>query len=105
MNNNFLLESAIKNNKVNIEDDNIVIDELFQLLEARIVRSSYINIKIFTPLNYANVYDVLQSHNSSEEKYFYNKDGQIVRFMLDANKSANIDHKHDKLRKAIFSAR
>ena len=92
------------NNRVYIEDDNIVIDELFQIMEARINKDNHIVIKIFTPLNYANT-DEFTSHHSNMGKYFYNKHGEIIRFMLDEEKCIHIDEKHDRLRKAIFSKR
>lgn len=92
------------NNRVYIEDDNIVIDELFQIMEARINKDNHIVIKIFTPLNYANT-DGFTSHHSNMGKYFYSKKGEIIRFMLDQEKCIHIDEKHDRLRQAIFSKR
>lgn len=105
MNNNFLLESAIKNNKVSMKDNDIIIDELFQLLESRVSKDNYIVIKIFTPLNYANT-DQIYSHNSSQGKHFYIRKNKIIRFMLYPKKNIeNIDKKHDNLRKAIYRKR
>ena len=104
MNNNFLLESAIKNNQVHIKNDDIIIDELFQIMEARINKDNHIVIIIFTTLNYANT-DEFTSHHSNMGKYFYNKKDEIIRFMLDEEKCIHIDEKHDRLRKAIFSKR
>ena len=104
MNNNFLLESAIKNNKVSMKDNDIIIDELFQLLESTVSEDNYIAITIFTPLNYANT-DEIQSHHSSEGKHFYIRKNENIRFMLHAKKRINIYKKHDNLRIAIFSKR
>ena len=101
---NKLLWKELQDNQVYIEDDDIVIDELFQIVEARTRSDNYIVIKIFTPLNYLNT-DEFTSHHSSEGKYFHNKQGEIIRFMLDSKNCINIDERHDNLRKAIFNKR
>ena len=103
MSNNLLLK-VLHYNQVNIKDDSIVIDELFQIIGASIRSDNYIVIKTFTPLNYVNTNE-FTSHPSNMGKYFYNKKGEILRFMLDAKKCIHIDEKHDNLRKAIFSKR
>lgn len=105
MNNNFLLESAITNNKVSIENNDIAIDELFQLLEATVSEDNYIAITIFTPLNYVNT-DQIQSHHSSEGKHFYIRKNETIQFMLYAIKHIeNIYVKNDNLRRAIYRTR
>ena len=101
---NNLLWKELHSNRVYIKGDDIVIDELFQIMEARINKDNHIVIKIFTTLNYANT-DEFTSHQSHMGKYFYNKNGEIIRFMLDQEKCIHIDEKHDRLRKAIFSKR
>ena len=101
---NNLLHKELCNNKIYIKDYDIIIDELFQIMEAGINKDNHIVIKIFTPLNYANT-DGFTSHHSNMGKYFYNKKGEIIRFMLDEKKCIHIDEKHDRLRKAIFSKR
>ena len=103
MSNNLLLKE-LHSNQVHIKNNDILIDELFQIMEARINKDNHIVIKIFTPLNYVNT-DEFTSHQSDMGKYFYNKQGEIIRFMLDAEKCIHIDEKHDRLRKAIFSKR
>ena len=101
---NNLLCKALYNNQFYIENNNIFIDELFQLVEATIRSDNYIAITIFTPLNYFNT-DQFTSHHSNIGKYFYNKQGEIIRFMLNAKNCIEIDEKHDKLRRAIFHKR
>ena len=103
MSNNLLLKELYIN-QVHIENNDIVIDELFQIVEASINTASNVVIKIFAPLNYANIYEIV-SHNSNMGKYFYSKQGEIMRFMLDAEKCIHIDEKHDRLRRAIFNKR
>lgn len=94
----------MQDNQVYIEDDDIVIDELFQIVEARIRSDNYIVIKIFTPLNYLNT-DEFTSHHLNLGKYFYNNKGSDILFMLDSKNCINIDERHDNLRKAIFNKR
>ena len=100
MSNNLLLK-VLHYNQVNIKDDSIVIDELFQIIGASIRSDNYIGIKTFTPLNYLNT-DEFTSHHSNIGKYFYNKTSEIIRFMLDEKKCIHIDEKHDNLRNALF---
>ena len=103
MSNNDLCKE-LYSNQVYIKGDDIFIDELFQLVEATIRSDNYIVITIFTPLNYLNT-DQFTSHHSNIGKYFYNKQGEIIRFMLNAKNCIEIDEKHDKLRRAIFNKR
>ena len=103
MSNNDLCKE-LYSNQVYIKGDDIVIDELFQIMEARINKDNHIVITIFTHLNYLNT-DEFTSHQSDMGKYFYNNKGEIIRFMLDAKKCIYIDEKHDRLRMAIFSKR
>ena len=104
MNNNLLWKS-LQRNQVHIEDDDIVIDELFQMIRVGINKTNYIIIEIFTPLNYLST-DEFISHNSNNHsniwKYFRNKKGKIIQFMLDEKKCIHINKKHDRLRKALY---
>lgn len=101
---NNLLHKELCNNKIYIKDYHIIIDELFQIMEARINEDNHIVIKTFTPLNYVNTNE-FTSHHSNMGKYFYNKKGEVLRFMLDAEKCVQIDNKHDNLRKALYYKR
>ena len=98
---NSLLCKALYSNKVHIKDDDIVIDELFQIIGVEINTANCIIINTFTPLNYINT-DEIQSHNSSEGKHFYIRKNENIRFMLHVNKRINIYEKHDNLRIAIY---
>ena len=101
---NQLLHKAIQGNQVHIEDNDIVIDELFQIIEVGINKTNYIIIRISTPLNYLST-DEFISHNSNNHsniwKYYRNKKGKIMQFMLDEKRCIHIDKKHDRLRKAL----
>ena len=98
---NNLLWKSLQRNQIHIKDDDIVIDELFQIIVTGIDTNNYIVIKTFTPLNYLNA-DKFTSHHSNMGKYFYNKQGEIIRLMIDAKKCILIDEKHDNLRKALY---
>lgn len=102
---NNLLWKSLQRNQVHIKEDDIAIDELFQIIRVGINTANYIVIKIFTPLNYTNTYEFI-SHNSNNHsntwKYFRNKKGKIIQFMLDAKKCIHINKKHNRLRKALY---
>ena len=98
---NNLLWKELHSSQVYIEDDDsIVIDELFQIIGVEINTDNNIVITIYTPFNYVNT-DEFTSHHSNMGKYFYNKQGEIIRFMLDAKKCIHIDEKHNRLRIAL----
>ena len=101
MSNNLLHKEIRKNPIPLIVRNDLLIDELFQIMEARINKDNYIVIKTFTPLNYVNTGEIL-SHHSETGKYFYNKKGKIIQFMLDAKKCIHINKKHNRLRKALY---
>ena len=90
---NNLLWKSLQRNQVHIKEDDIVIDELFQMIRVGINTANYIVIKTFTPLNYTNI-DEFISHNSNNHlntwKYLHNKKGKIIQFMLDAKKCRHI---------------
>ena len=98
---NNLLWKSLHSSQVYMKDDSILIDELFNIVEASIRSDNYIVIAIFTQLNYVNT-DEIVSHHSNMGKYFYNKQGEIIRFMLDQKKCMHIDEKHDRLRKSLY---
>lgn len=101
MNNNFLLESAIRNNPVCFDRDDILIDEFFQIIKTGIDNDNYVTTKVYRPLNYQYTKRIT-SHHVGSGKNFYNRSGEIIRFMIDKHKSQKIYEKHDNLREAIY---
>ena len=101
MNNNFLLESAIRNNPVCFDRDDILIDEFFQIIKTDIDNNNYVTTIVYTPLNYQHT-KIITSHRVGSGKNLYNRGGKIIRFMIDKHKSQKIDDKHDRLREAIY---
>ena len=104
MNNNLLLESAIRNNPVCFDLNDILIDEFFQIIRADIDNNGYVETIVFRPLNYQRTKRII-SHHVCSGKNFHNINGEIIRFMIDKHKSQKIDNKHDNLRKAIYQQR
>ena len=101
MNNNLLLESAIRNNPVCLDRNDILIDEFFQIIQTDIDNDNYATIIVYRPPNYQYTKRII-SHHVGSGKNFYNISGEIIRFMIDKYKSQKIDNKHDRLRKVIY---
>ena len=101
MNNNLLLEQAIKNNPVCFDRDDILIDEFFQIIRTDIDNDNYVTTIVYRPLNYQHTKKIT-SHHVGSGKNLYNRGAEIIRFMIDKYKSQKIDNKHDNLRKAIY---
>ena len=101
MNNNFLLESAIRNNPVCFDRNDILIDEFFQIIKTDIDNRNYVTTIVYRPLNYQHT-KIITSHRVGSGKNFHNRSGEYIRFMIDKHKSRKIDEKHDNLRKAIY---
>ena len=101
MNNNLLLEQAIKNNPVCFDRDDILIDEFFQIIRADTGNNGYVETIVYRPLNYQHTERII-SHHVGSGKNFHNRSGEIIRFMIDKHKSQKIDNKHDRLREVIY---
>ena len=101
MNNNLLLEQAIRNNPVCFDRDDILIDEFFQIIKTDIDNNNFITTIVYRPLNYQHTKRIT-SHHVRSGKNLYNRGGETIRFMIDKHKSQKIDNKHDRLRKAIY---
>ena len=101
MNNNLLLEQAIRNNQVCFDRDDILIDEFFQIIRTDIDNDNYVATIVYRPLNYQRTKRII-SHHVFSGKNFHNRSGEIIRFMIDKHKSQKIDNKHDRLRKVIY---
>ena len=101
MNNNLLLEQAIKNNPVCFDRDDILIDEFFQIIRADTDNNGYVGTIVYRPLNYQHTKRIT-SHHVGSGKNFHNRSGEIIRFMIDKHKSQKIDNKHDRLREVIY---
>ena len=74
MNNNFLLESAIRNNPVCFDRDDILIDEFFQIIKTDIDNNNYVTTIVYRPLNYQHT-KIITSHRVGSGKNFHNRSG------------------------------
>lgn len=101
MNNNLLLEQAIRNNPVCFDRNDILIDEFFQIIRADTDSNDYVGTIVYRPLNYQHTKRIT-SHHVGSGKNFHNRSGEIIRFMIDKHKSQKIDNKHDRLREVIY---
>ena len=102
-NNNLLLEQAIRNNPISLDERAaILIDDLFglALLQAKTDESVY--FITYTPLNFRSA-NMIKSHHESYGTFFYQNPNKNLRtyIMLNEEKTQSIDEKHDNLRMAL----
>ena len=79
---------------VNANDQDILLDELFQVVQVEL-RNNFVTTNIYTPLNYSNLN---RSHVKQDGMYFHIVNEKKIRFMLDSDKTIDIDRKQDRLR-------
>ena len=101
MNNNHSLRTSLLFNSIYANNEDIVIDELFQVLKVTIDNDDILHTTIYTPFNYSNV-RVIPSHNVDLGRFYHVKNKQMIRFMLSADKCKEIDTKQDILRMKLF---
>ena len=101
MNNNHSLWTSLSFNSIDANNEDIVIDELFQILKVTIDNDDILHTTIYTPFNYSNV-KIIPSHNVDLGRYYHVKNKEIIRFMLSTDKCKEIDVKHDQLRMKLF---
>ena len=83
---------------VDTNDEDIVLDGLFQLVQLEL-KYNLVVTKIYTPLNYSNL-KISKSHVKRERDriYFHIVNKKKIRFMLDSDKTIFIYRKQDRLR-------
>lgn len=81
---------------VNANDQDILLDELFQVVEIEL-KNDLVIACVYTPLNYSNL-KRNKSHVKQDGMYFHIIDEKKIRFMLDSDKTIDIDTKQDRLR-------
>ena len=81
---------------VDAKDKDILLDELFQVVQVEL-KNDLVIANIYTPLNYSNL-KRNRSHVKRDGMYFHIVNGKKIRFMLDSDKTINIDSKQDRLR-------
>ena len=81
---------------VDANDEDILLDELFQVVQVEL-RNNFVTTNIYTPLNYSNL-KRNKSHIKRDGMYFHILNEKKIRFMLDSYKTIDIDRKQDRLR-------
>ena len=81
---------------VDANDQNILLDELFQVVQVGLKNDLVITC-VYTPLNYSNLKGN-RSHVKQDGMYFHIANEKKIRFMLDSDKTIDIDRKQDRLR-------
>ena len=81
---------------VDANDQDILLDELFQVVQIEL-QNDLFTTKIYTPLNYSNL-KRNRSHVKQDGMYFHIVNEKKIRFMLDSDKTIDIDRKQDRLR-------
>ena len=95
MSNNDLL-TELSFHSVDANDRDILLDELFQVVQIEL-KNNLVVANIYTPLNYSNL-KRNKSHVKQDGMYFHIVNEKKIIFMLDSNKTIDIDRKQDRLR-------
>ena len=93
---NHSLCAELSFHSVDANDQDILLDELFQVVEIEL-KNDLVIAHIYTPLNYSNL-KVNRSHVKQDGMYFHIINEKKIRFMLDSDKTIDIDRKQDRLR-------
>ena len=90
------LQTELSFHSLDAEEDDIVLDELFQVVQVEL-KNDLVIANIYTTLNYSNL-KKNKSHVKRDGMYFHIVNEKKIRFMLDSDKTINIDVKQDELR-------
>ena len=103
-NNNLLLELAIRENPISLEERSaILIDDLFGFVSLEVKSDNSVYFTIYSQLNFRSA-NMIRSHHKRYGTFFYQNPNKNLRtyIMLNEEKTKSIDKKHDRLRKAIY---
>ena len=103
MNNNLLLEQAIRNNPISLDKKYaLLIDDLFGFVSLEVKSDNSVYFTIYTPLNFRSA-NMIKSHHKRYGTFFYQNPNKNLRtyIMLNEEKTQSIDEKHDNLRMAL----
>ena len=85
---------------VDANDQNILLDELFQVVQIEL-KNDLVIAHVYAPLNYSNLKGN-RSHVKQDGMYFHIVNEKKIRFMLDSDKTIDIDRKQDRLRTRLM---
>ena len=97
---NHSLWTELSLHSVDMEEYDILLDELFQVVQVELKNDLVITC-VYTPLNYSNLKGN-RSHVKQDGMYFHIVNEKKIRFMLDSNKTIDIDRKQDRLRRRLM---
>ena len=103
MNNNLLLEQAIKNNPISLDKKYaILIDDLFGFVSLEVETDKSVYFTIYNQLNFRSA-NMIRSHHKRYGTFFYRNQNKNLRtyIMLNEEKTQSINDKQDRLRMAL----
>ena len=103
MNNNLLLESAIRENPISLDERYaILIDDLFGLVLLKVKPDESVYFITYSQLNFRSA-NMIRSHHKRYGTFFYQNPNKNLRtyIMLNEEKTQSIDDKQDRLRSAL----
>ena len=104
MNNNLLLESAIRNNPVCLYQKKyaLLIDDLFGFVSLEVKSDNSVYFTIYSQLNFRSA-NMIRSHHKRYGTFFYRNPNKNLRtyIMLNEEKTQSINDKQDRLRMAL----
>ncbi len=95
MSNNSLC-TELSFHSIDAKHEDILLDELFQVVQIEL-KNDLVVSNVYTPLNYSNL-KRNKSHVKQDGMYFHIVNEKKIRFMLDSNKTIDIDRKQNRLR-------
>ena len=93
---NHSLWTELSFHSIDADDEDVLLDELFQVVQVEL-KNDLVIACVYTPLNYSNL-KRNRSHVKQDGLHFHIVNEKKIRFMLDADKTIDIDRKQDILR-------
>ena len=92
---NQILWTELSFHSIDAKPEDILLDELFQVVQIEL-KNDLVVSNVYTPL-YSNL-KRNKSHVKRDGMYFHILNEKKIRFMLDSDKTIDIDRKQDRLR-------
>ena len=93
---NHSLRAELSFYSVDAADKDILLDELFQVIQVEL-KNDLVIAHVYAPSNYSNL-KRNKSNVKQDGMYFHIINEKKIRFMLDSDKTIDIDRKQDRLR-------
>ena len=104
MNNNLLLEQAIRKNPISLDKRSAIItDDLFGFVSLEVKPDKSVYFITYNPLNFRSTNTIISNHKSDGTFFHRNPNKNLKTYiMLNEEKTKSIDKKHDRLREVIY---